>query len=459
MRLQRAYSLLSVLALCLILSGCAGKKQPVAAPYTGPVCQDVLSFPQDLTVYAVTSGSERMLASASEQSLAADRQRQRHFRPWSLNKASLWVKQSLDKNFNMKLDKAFIGKGQPFPRDAWLDMETNSNKSAYPSGEGPAITLRHTNLRAMPTSMPYYIKPELPGEGYPFDYFQHTSLPMGAPLYICHTSRDGQWLLVESSITAGWLPAEDVASVDPDFMGRWQSRPLAALVRDNVNIAGRNAHIGLLLPLAEDAPRGRGQTLRVYYPEKEPSGAVMMQSITLPPDAAAVVPLPLTPGEVAKVGNEMMGQAYGWGGLDEKRDCSALTRDLFTPFGIFLPRNSASQAKVGRSVYLAGLSQEEKEEDIRREALPFSSLIWMPGHIGVYVGEYNGKTVMFHNMWGLRTRDADGGCDGRAVVGKAVVTSLRPGIERPDLCVSGSFLERIERAAILPGLGEVEEGM
>ena len=85
------------------------------------------------------------------------------------------------------------------------------------------------------------------------------------------------------------------------------------------------------------------------------------------------------------------------------------------------------------------------------QAKPFLSLIWLPGHIGVYVGQYQGKPVMFHNMWGVRTRYGDGSCDGRAVVGKAVVTTLRPCVERPDICAPGSMLDRMQRVTVLPG--------
>jgi hypothetical protein len=259
----------------------------------------------------------------------------------------------------------------------------------------------------MPTSEPFYRNPDLPGEGYPFDYFQHTSLPLGTPLYICHVSKDGRWLLVESPTTAGWLPAAD-------------------------------------------APPGRGQALSVYVPRVGPGGLAVMQARLLPPDAAARVPLPLMPREVALVGMQMLGQPYGWGGLDGKRDCSALTRDLFAPFGIFLPRNSATQSKRGRPISLAALSGPGKEQVIRERGLPFASLLQMPGHIGVYLGQYGGKAVMFHNMWGLRLRDAEGGCDGRAVVGKAVVTSLRAGVERPDLCAPNSFEDSVARLTLLP---------
>lgn len=439
---NRPFSLIFAVVFSLALSSCAGKTS--APVYTGPPCMDVLTLPQDLAVYAPAAGGAAPLIAHAEQEAAADRQKAALFKPWSMTAASLWVRQSLDKDFNMKPGRAFTESRQPFPQDAWQSIVANSNKDAYGKEAGPGITLRHTNLRAMPSGMRYYLKPDLPGEGYPFDYFQHTSLPPGTPIYICNVSRDGLWLLAESALSAGWIPAQDAASVDEAFMASWRSHPLAALVKDYVDIDGATGHIGTLLPAAG------GDADAVFLPRRGFSGRAEASVIPLPPGSAAIVPVPLSPANVARVGNAMMAQPYGWGGLDEKRDCSALTRDLLTPFGIFLPRNSSRQARVGMPVDVTGMSNSEKEAAIIRQAAPFRSLVWLPGHIGLYLGVHNGSALMFHNMWGLRTRDAAGGCDGRAVVGKAVVTTLRPGVERPDLCNPGSFLDRIERAAVLP---------
>ncbi len=44
---------------------------------------------------------------------------------------------------------------------------------------------------------------------------------------------------------------------------------------------------------------------------------------------------------VAKIAKEFYNEPYGWGGKMMTRDCSAMTRDFFTPFGIFLMRNSS----------------------------------------------------------------------------------------------------------------------
>ena len=447
---RRLPSLLCILPLCLFLSACGTRDTGTSGPYAGPPCMDVLTYSQNLTSYADAAGGGKTLVSVPEQAAAAARQKEALYRPWRLSKPARWIEQSLAKNFNMNVSRGYTDNKEPFPRGTWDALVANSNKKAYGKDAGPAVTLRHTNLRAMPSAMRFYYRPDLPGEGYPFDYFQHTSTPPGTPVYICNVSKDGLWLLVDGPLTAGWIPATDAARVDEAFIERWQSPPLAAVVRDNTDIGGVTGHAGTLLPLAEAASPGLGRSLSVLYPVRASSGKAGIATAVIAPGAATAVPLPLSAAAVAGIGNGMMGQAYGWGGLDGRRDCSALTRDLFAPFGIHLPRNSANQAKAGRTVDLSFLSNAEKERAIIARNAPFRTLVWLKGHIGVYIGAHEGKAMLFHNMWGLRTKDAKGGCDNRAVVGKAVITTLRPGAERPDLCTPGSFLDRIEKAAVLP---------
>jgi len=120
------------------------------------------------------------------------------------------------------------------------------------------------------------------------------------------------------------------------------------------------------------------------------------------------------------------GPALWWGGIDGKRDCSAATRDVLAPFGLWLPRNSSAQAKSGIYISLEDLSGEEKEQAILKSGVPFGTLIWMPGHILLYIGQYKGHPVVFHDVWGMRTLEPDGR-EGRKVIGKAVITTLRVG--------------------------------
>ena len=163
---------------------------------------------------------------------------------------------------------------------------------------------------------------------------------------------------------------------------------------------------------------------------------------------AVRMPLLLTPRNVARLGDRMMGQPYGWGGLYGDRDCSATMQDLFAPFGLWLPRNSAKQAQEGAVLKLEGLSAESKEKALREYAQPFRTLIAMPGHIGLYAGQWQGRAAMFHNMWGVRNSLPEGQ-EGRLVIGRAVVTGLRPGEERGDVDEGRLLIERVSGFAVL----------
>jgi hypothetical protein len=65
---------------------------------------------------------------------------------------------------------------------------------------------------------------------------------------------------------------------------------------------------------------------------------------------------------------------------------------------------------------------------ILKQGIPYLTLIWRRGHIMLYIGSYQGKALIFHNLWGIRTRDLLGR-EGRRIVGHAAITTLNPGSE------------------------------
>jgi hypothetical protein len=152
----------------------------------------------------------------------------------------------------------------------------------------------------------------------------------------------------------------------------------------------------------------------------------------MPDASAAPFPLALTPRNLAALGNRLLGQPYGWGGVFGYRDCSATLQDLFRPFGIYLPRNSAWQARSGRMIPLAELAVGEREAAIRRLGVPWLTLVWMKGHIMLYVGTWQGKVAVLHTLWGLKTRSWAGRV-GRRLIGRTIVSGLRIGCELDDL--------------------------
>lgn len=332
--------------------------------------------------------------------------------------------------------------------DQWArDLAANADLGTYPSQAWPGLTTDWLDLRVLPTARPALEDADLPG-ALAFDRLQQSLLPPNLPAYVHHASRDRAWLLVQTPIAWGWLPANRVARLDRTQVERWQAPPHLVAVRDEATVWGPDgrfwfrAGLGSLLPAADR--RGR-----VLAATMDQDGRAVLRPADCPPGAARPYPEALDSRNLAAMIDRLLGAPYGWGGLYGNRDCSATLQDLFRVFGLWLPRNSSDQAKAGRVVDLAGLDPAAKEEAIHEHGLPGLSLLYMPGHIMLYLGRGEGGATAFHNVWGLRTEDLLGR-QGRAILGRGVITTLRPGEELPDLALPGGLLiNRLQGLTIL----------
>ncbi|WP_297669372.1 SH3 domain-containing C40 family peptidase [uncultured Desulfovibrio sp.] len=434
--------LLLIVLCALLLTACGGKQTGSRSgrlPGASVQLEDLRRFPQNLEVYAKAAGQDKPILTQEEQLAQAARFRRILFGPWDMPKTSIRKRDAA----------AAFGRARGYRHDAvrwtqpeWDAMKANANLKTFPARNQAAITIRDTDLRELPTRERRFSEPTPDQHANPFDYFQYSLLPVGTPVLIAHTSRDGRWHYVECPVAGGWVAAEDLAPVSEELQQTYRNSALAALTRDKVKLASPagsvTAGVGALLPLGGTAQGG----LQVLLPVRGADGWATLAPVVLSAADAAAWPLRMTPRNAARVGNVLMGQPYGWGGMFGDRDCSALTRELLTPFGIWLPRNSAAQARTGVVVPLEGLSAREKEERILQAGVPFLSLVGMRGHITLYVGKYKGRAAIFHNVWGVRT--VEGADDNaRHVIGKAVVTSITPGAELKNLYRPVTFVDRL----------------
>ena len=477
---MRRFYVCLCLAATLLLASCTPKGVDVTrfGLEDAMIAKDLAVFPQDLTVYAERAGKNTALMPPDRQGKEDARYDANFFAAWEKGVSHLSKADVFEGVQNMSPTKGFAENLRPWNPERWQALIASCAMDDY--GSVPvrqAITVAETPLRRMPTDAPYFLDPNRGGEGFPFDYMQNSALWVGTPVAVIHLSRDRMWAFVQTRLVSGWARVSNLASVDKAFIRAWQSRPMLAIVQDNVilhvgdrpvdAVSGDShsvvVHVGTILPLARATAvlrEPKSPHVLVNVPLRSTDGKAVMATALAPIYTARQKPLFLTPQNLAMVGNAMMGQPYGWGGLFSQRDCSAAMHDLFTPFGIWLPRNSGSQGKLGQRLDLAGLSPEQKEERIVRDGIPFFSLVSMPGHVGLYLGSFliqDGKQerdvpVMFHNMWGLRVVEGSGETkrEGRGVIGKAVVTSLKPGAEHTTISSPASLLDRVSGLAILP---------
>jgi len=214
----------------------------------------------------------------------------------------------------------------------------------------------------------------------------------------------------------------------------WERGHYAVIIKDKIPVydeEGRfifKAPLGSVFPkTGEDAKR-----IKLLVAVADQNGRAFIKSAFVSIAEATSKPLRLTTFNIADLANELINEPYGWGGLYQNRDCSAMIRDLFTPFGLWLPRHSADQAKeVGTFIDLQRLSPKEKEMMILKRGVPYLTLIWRRGHIMLYIGSYQGNALIFHNLWGVRTKDFLGR-ESRKIVGHAAITTIHPGLELHD---------------------------
>lgn len=437
----------SFLIFCALLLTACSTTTP------GSPIMDLVTLPQDAGAYHDLAPDTPIL-SEQAQDRAYIHFMAEHFGPWHRSQPK-YTEDQVFWGLTTYASKQLHGENT-LPRTlAWMErMREYSRVPQYPSLNRRAIAVTNTSMRVLPTNQPAFYDFDMAGEGYPFDYMQNSLVLAGTPLYASHISADRAWILVESRFAFGWVPATDIAWVDDGFISIFQTGIYGAITRDDVPLTDGDGnyrftgHVGTILPIMDHGFGGNG--VAFIIPGRTQRGDAVAQVSFVPSAFAAQVPLAATPANFTQLANAMLGRQYGWGGLYEDRDCSAATMDLMAPFGIYLPRNSSQQIKVGTSISLEKMSRQEKKRLITQVATPFLTLVRKPGHIMLYVGQQNGQPIVFHSVWGLKTKKRGG--YGRKVIGGAVITTLEPGLNQPDLArPEGIILESVYAISTLPG--------
>jgi len=292
-----------------------------------------------------------------------------------------------------------------------------------------AISVRETLVRVLPTDGPAYHDPKLAGEGYPFDRLQMSSLRPATPIYIIGESTDKNWKYVISPTVIGWVKSDDIALVDSTFITQWTllaQRKLGAFIKEGVSV-NDNSHFyfiarpGTILPYVSSEAGG----YTVWVPQRRADGQAIVRKVRLNNHVFTPMPMKMTPANMALLMKSMIGRPYGWGNTLFYNDCSAELLSLMMPFGISLPRNSAAQIKATAHVVdLSDMDTNGRIEYLKKHGKPFTTFIYLPGHIMLYIGNanVNGQTVAmtYNNIWGLRPQ----GSQGRSIIGGSVILPL-----------------------------------
>jgi hypothetical protein len=437
LRLKFLYTFLII----FLFFGCSTKKPEVKSEQKVEI-YDLVHFPQDSSFYTKDFNASFINIPSQENFEHS------FFRVWNLNvqttvQEAKWPFQSYGPNNS-------YGENLQLLHQTFFDtMLENSNFDTFLTLNKKAVTLHYLNMRLFPTIRPLFLNPELAGEGFPFDYLQNSSIHANEPIVASHYSKDREWIYIFSSFASGWVKANEIAFLEEMQAQVWQNAEQVFLTKEDISLYDENgtflfkSKVGMMLALMEEDEESYTLLAVAPYMTSQP----LLVTTKISKEFATKNALVFNAENLNKIMREVSASKYGWGGMYEQRDCSSMLRDMFTPFGIWLPRNSYSQSKVGNVIKLNGLGDEDKIKIIKEKAVAFKTLLYRKGHIMLYVGTYNDEIIIFHDMWGIRTLKK--GVEGRIIVGKAVFSTLKLGEEQEYYDKNSAMIQHLKSMNIL----------
>ncbi|WP_324170460.1 SH3 domain-containing C40 family peptidase [Sulfurimonas sp.] len=439
-----------VLVFVAILFGACSSKEVVVEkntkeekPSKNIEISDLIYIPQDVEFFTKDLNSTKKIYKIQK------KYEKYYFNVWNNSKPRESVEEVKWPFYSYRVGGSYGENFELLKQSFFDEMLENANFSEYATLNKKAITLREVNIRAFPTIKPLLRDPTIAGEGFPFDYLQNSTLHANKPLFVSHYSKDKEWVYVFSSFTSGWIKSSEMVFLSQKHVDAWQKAQQVFFIKENIPFYSKDgtflfhSKIGMMLAIiSEDENKYEALAISSYKNTK-----AMFQRVEISKSIATKDVLSLNKEALTNIMSEMFKSNYGWGGIYGQRDCSSMLRDLYAPFGIWLPRNSSQQAKVGKIISLKHLNNEEKIKTIKEKAVPFETLLYKKGHIVLYVGIFNGEIIVFHNIWGIKTNEE--GREGRVVVGKAIFSTLKVGSNIDDFDKESEILKNLQSMNIL----------
>ena len=260
------------------------------------------------------------------------------------------------------------------------EIRDNRNVKAIPSVVVPQVgfTTESINMKLYPTHHTIHRGNEK------FDSNQYTRMSAFLPVFIMHTSKDGQFYYVMTEFMRGWVPVEKIKIYSQVAFSGIQQMPFIRVIKDNTTIGGVKYGIGDKVPLLSyDNNEALVLTPQGTYAKAELNGSFVIGNAKYDEKL------------MKAMAESQLNNPYDWGGKAGYRDCSAYVRDLWRVFGADIPRSSGLQKLVGKK--LIDKPKSEKEfYTVLKNAKPYRTLIFFKGHVIMYGGMEDGDYIIYH---------------------------------------------------------------
>lgn len=370
---------------------------------------------------------------------------QHYFSPFNIKgdelskKDALWA---ITGYRNGKKISYYSASRRQIPDSFFAEIRENAATNSYLKLKQYAITIDNVLLRNAPTFEPIFRDFNLGGEGYPFDYYANSTLSIAYPLFLSHYSKDGAFAFVSNDAVWGWVDSRKIKILSRQEAKNLESSKFFTVLKDRSpvqDLEGKflfEARIGAILPYN-------------YYENGyfigEIDSLLGKRAFRIKEgEAFTTWPAEFNQENVKKLLQSLLGEPYGWGGFAFYRDCSLFLKDYFATFGIWLPRNSLSQSKIGKKFDLKNMDNKKKKAFIIENAKPYETILYMPGHVMLYIGHKKNDIIVLHDAWGIRTKDKQ-----RILISSIAITSAEIGKNLKNVAKEALLLSKVSSMNIV----------
>lgn len=283
-----------------------------------------------------------------------------------------------------------------------------------------ALVVKRADMRSYPTADHYYSSTDSKN----LDRFQENGLFPGDALAVLHQSTDGEWYFVQSYNYPAWVHRQDLAFGDRDVIEQYKNAAqFLVITGDKVStsynpevpaISELQLDMGIRVPLLDpkDLPNDLTNNLNgqnpfasyiVLLPVRAEDGKLELKPALIARNKDVHKGyLPYTRENITRQAFKFLGERYGWGHSYNARDCTGFVSEVYKTFGIYMPRNSGQQglSDMGENTrFTQDSSRKDKLEKFK--TLDTGDLIYIPGHVMMYIGDVDDQPYVIHDVSGL----------------------------------------------------------
>ncbi len=285
------------------------------------------------------------------------------------------------------------------------------------------LVVKRASLRKFPTEDRVFNK-EMDTD---LDRFQESGIFPGAAVAILLTSKDKKWFLVQAYNYVAWIKSDKVAIGEKQQVADYVNNEHFLLVTDSKiftnyvpelpDISQLQLDMGVRLPIVPDANipnqlygQNPYSSHVVYLPTRDDTGTLhIVKAMIARSNDVHLGYLPFTPANIITQAFKFLGERYGWGHDYNGRDCTGFVSEIYQSFGIMMPRNSGAQGKSESGINFRFSETASKNEKLQTlSTLQVGDLIYIPGHVLMYLGEEKGIPYVIHDVKGLAYFDTKG---------------------------------------------------